>query len=540
MTRANPGWRDIVLAILGGVVLVSWNLYLGFRQFGGDGSVLFNAAWLEYLGRAPYADFKTACPPLFLFPLGAAFHAGGVSWTSLVQLLTAFSLLLYVWQVALFRRMGSALWYAVACALVLQAVTILPSSWWWYNPLTGAVEAMLVAATIFLLLRPGDILVRASFIAAEILVALAKINTAAPLLAGLLLLLLVRRETRWFALGASLVTVAIVLLLFHAEGTTPGLYLANVHASGARAFSLPMWRMCLMGLGATDFALTAQVVVVLAVCVPLLVRARVAEIADVTARRSLAASLFCVVLIALGIFLIGGITNNDLKLIDAACLVMTALCLGNPAGLVLSPRGRTFAAVTAFFLLALAADGLVLGWSRHRVLNMGYGQFWETGPLTTIEAPPAFRGMVTGLRFREMAGEVSDAVRMSRATQGSASRIFIGFRIDCMYAALGIGEPRGLPLWWENVPSSHLGAAYPTYSNLPAYWDAPARWLRPGEPFDPRTQAFFAARFETCIFWRSYLHHADMAYLPSEIRADLHDHYALDNHYPLIVVYRLK
>jgi hypothetical protein len=121
----------------------------------------------------------------------------------------------------------------------------------------------------------------------------------------------------------------------------------------------------------------------------------------------------------------------------------------------------------------------------------------------------------------------------------SQKKVFFGPRIDFCYAAYHIPFEPGLPICWEKIASSHSGEKYPTGIYMAAGMAAPSRWIRPGEPLDPRVIAFIHARFDLCIFLVGYEGIADMSYMPSDIRAELHDHYKME-YRDYIVVFTRK
>ena len=536
--RSRAGWLDAALFLATGWLIAAWILHFGFIQMGGDGSIILNVEWLQLCGQAPYRDFITGCPPLFLFPLGWLAKLGGVSWAHTTWLVTGYALVIYAWQTALFRAAGNPLRYAVLCAFIIQTITLMPESWWWYNPITGAAAATFVASAIVLTLHPQRRLFQVSLVLAGILVALAKVNTAAPLLIAVTLLLLARPVTRRFAFIFVPSVVVPVLLLFAAEHTSLLYYQQDLHDASARLFDWHLWVLFCFGDGAGDFHMVIFVVIFLAILIPSIICDKIPVLAGIGDRAFTKKALIYLYLVALGIYCLGMISNCDLKSIDAACLVTVALCFAYPAGLALTPRQKVTFYSSYLMIFGLVLELLFIGVTRQRVIAQGPGQFWQPFNTTTLTEPPEFAGLVCGTHLQAVLRESREACAAELAKPGGREKIYFGFRIDSLYPILGVPEPRGLPLWWENVPSTHRPYAYPSFSGMPSFWENPSHWLKPGQPLDQRVQAFLNARYDICVFWRGYFGYADLSYMPDDLRNELRFHYHIVNHYSRIVVFQ--
>jgi len=114
-----------------------------------------------------------------------------------------------------------------------------------------------------------------------------------------------------------------------------------------------------------------------------------------------------------------------------------------------------------------------------------------------------------------------------RAYDPRPPKVFFGPVMDYCYAAFDLPVEPGLPLWWENVPSTHHGENYPIGTDMPAFMYQPSRWIGPGEKLDYRVANFINARFDLCLFFVE-TKTGDlplMDYLPPDVRAEIYENY---------------
>ncbi len=490
-----------------------WHRHFGFIDFGGfDGGALIQAGWTFLQGSIPYTEVPSPLPPLFFLGAVLSFKLGGVSWSSLNWLVCVFALVTFTWSFLLLARINRAPWVALFFAVVFQGVTLLPLSWWWYNQTTSLVALLALLSGYGLARFPDNRLVGVSLAVSAALLYLSKINTAAPVSLFLAAVLLSRRESRRAALVALGSAAAADTLLFLALHLSPLAYLNLVHEFSIRLSSGGWMHYCLIDSLPLEHLFGLRVFGVLALgCLGSIWFQR-----EAAARRDLLLWFAA----ALGVSYIQMAMNNDFKTGDTLYpLLLAALALPG-----LKPWAPLLGVGSVLILCALSllGLGLLFGANRTRVASMGPKYYGGYGPPTIrLQDPPFFRGLATEAHFARVLQQVEAAL----ATAGTPpNRVFFGPRLECCYAAYNRPFPKGLPIWWEKVPSSHRGDRYLTEEKTPDYL-GPARWLADDAPVDPRVQHFIDADFTLCIFVRSGAHTADMTFVPGDLRAYLHDHF---------------
>ncbi|HUB67704.1 MAG TPA: hypothetical protein VL981_09495 [Candidatus Methylacidiphilales bacterium] len=533
MQRLPP----VIVFVLLMIAIVIWHSRLAFIQFGGfDGGYLINVAWAQYTGLAAYRDFSTPMPALFVYPAGWAFLLGGPSWGSLTALVCVFSVLTSTWIFALLIRATGKAWASLFFTVLLQAMTFLPLSWWWYNQITAVIEAIYLGSVFFLLLEPGDRYARASFWLAVALTGLAKANTAGLLLILTHLILLTRPSTRLFVLVASASATAFDAAFLFLEHASPVLLLQNYSLLSARLISTDCWQYCLFQ-GCTEEHLPSFIA---NGCLAMLILHAICCHKETLVREGWHTLLLLIFGVVFVVGAIGMITDSDLKMTEAAPMMMIVPFLQYFLRRGYAPmpgRKLAYAYIIFFYFIAMS---LFLGITRARVFSIGKDYFAEDVPLIPIQSPAFFRGMQVGPKLNDVLKDVNQVLLENGipGTGDNSKKIFFGPRIDFCYAAYHLSFEPGLPICWEKIPSSHHGEEYPTGIYIAAGMVAPSRWIELGEPPDPRVMAFIHARFDLCIFVIGYEHIADMSYIPADIRAELHDHYKMEYRDRIVVFTR--
>ncbi len=509
--------------------MLVWNRHYGFVDFGGmDGGVLVQAAWAVYHGSIPYQDIPSAMPPLFFIGAGGAFDLLGPSWSSLNWLLDAFALVSFGWSFSLLAEITRRPWLSLFFAVAFQAVTLMPLSWWWYNELASTVAVLALLSGYGLTQVPGRLFFRISWGCAFALLLLVKMNTAIVLACMLGAVLFLQRKTRKAAaLGVILALMGDCLLLSCSHISVP-LYLHNCGQFSSRLTSWDALDWDLLSAAPTEHYTSLKILCyLLLICIPVIYFDR-----DLSRRRVHTIWLYMIVAIAL----VQAFTNNDLKLKETVFpLLLASLILGVRT----EPPSFLFG-FASFLIFAFGAllifMGLALGITRVSVMMIGpHFYAGNEPPEHVLKEPPFFRGLRVETRLLSVLQEVK-AVVTTTTDSKTTPRIFFGPRLDFCYAAYGLPFPKGLPIWWEKIPSSHVGRQYPMGIVMPGFLTSPSRWLAEGAPVDYRVQRFIDDKFDLCIFVRGYQKIADMTFFPDNLRGYIYEHYRKVD-FPDIVVF---
>jgi hypothetical protein len=506
----------LAFACYGGLnlLLVAWNWHFSFQLFSDmDGGVLTNAAWQKYCGAVPYRDFLTATPPLFILPAGWAFCLFGVSWSSLSVLVCLFSFLTFTWMFFLLWRTTDVVWVALGISFAVQAFTFITLSWWWYNAVTEVVAALFFASVCGLLMRPPARAVRCSFVLALTLLGLAKANIAGPLIVLGIALLLTFRGLRLFVLVAMLAAAVLDIGFLAAQQISIASLLHNYSdaSSGRFAPAMLAYQLVHPGLGSFTRIQTNLIVgLALALLLAVLTRPRW--------ERNRLVSLFA---IALLITISGFLTNGDTKTVDIPCLVILIAFVKFPPApdrLTVSRPALTSCGVLVAFLIAW--NGMI-GFARWQFYWTG-GDYVPPAQWVTLQDPPFFRGMQVS---PTTAGELREVALILK--ERGPTKIFFGPGLDFCYPAFHLPVEPGLPLWWENVPSTPVDKPPPTGSRYaPEAFRYPV--LPAGQARDPRVQRFADAKFDLCLFQIGIDGKPDMSFFPADLRVEIYDHYTLE------------
>ncbi len=444
---APPSARlRLLLPVLAAAALAAAVLHFGMIHFGGfDGSALLQGAWRYHQGQAPYTEIVApGVPPSYLVFPGLAFGLFGVSWHSLVLLTALYAAGTFLVQHVLLRRLGFGLAPALGLAFAVQAVSLLPLSWWHYNQATSVAGALFVTASV-LFIRERGLASSLLFIACTVLLSWMKVNVAGFLLAGVGVVMLCRcgERRRYLACLAAAVALSVAAMLA-ARVSPAALVRALLEASG-RVGHLGMLRMCLWSVDMGEAAATLAVLaVVMAACC----------VYAWHCRRKICCNWrpapdFAVVLLAIAAGFIGMATNLDHNMADAPCVITGCgilLCAWRPSSDHVSSRGFARAAVVGIGLLA--AIGLGFTVFRSRVASIGPGMFYEEGETVMLSQPPLFDGLRAGprlaLELRDMQA-LLDALPPGIRQKGL---VFFGPRMEFGYPAFGVTPPPGMPVWW--------------------------------------------------------------------------------------------
>ncbi|MGA3172625.1 MAG: hypothetical protein ABSE62_16610, partial [Chthoniobacteraceae bacterium] len=162
------------------------------------------------------------------------------------------------------------------------------------------------------------------------------------------------------------------------------------------------------------------------------------------ARLGSARSMISLFALAAGTY--GFVSNNDLKVVDLPLQLLSGIFL------IASPDGekmkltlpRPWRLYLCALLSVLTSVSIAQAVTRHRVLIMGYGVFFEYELRDAPLSNDFFRGLHAGENLEAIIEEISDV----RNLPGRRS-IFFGPRLQWAYAAFHIDSPRNEPIFWQ-------------------------------------------------------------------------------------------
>jgi hypothetical protein len=416
-----------------------------------DGSMLVNTGLQQYLGYRPYSEIVNGLPPLFVLGAGVAFRVWGLHYSSTVILLAFFVPACMIFEYWLLRKLAVPWLAASVFAFVTQAMPQLPSTYWWYNPITESVAILFVLAFLLFIRQPSARLPMFALWATATALLLAKPNIAGLLIllaAGIGLLAKPLRRNTILLLGAAGVTA--LLILFAARASPFDLW-HSYRIVSARVTQLgKIW----------DFLYRNQhweVVITAVYGVPALlalfeILRSWPKFAKDSAnhwaawqRTASAALAFGAMVVAF----VGTATNNSANLQEAPL----ALC---GLGILLWTNWGTFnyprsPAPVLFWLSAAlwASESLFICVNRFGIAEVGPGAFFEVAPLVKLTAPGFFEGMSVGPRFVRTMDDIRKTLDGYRASTGRWPSVLFGPRMEFGYAAYSIRPPKGLPILWE-------------------------------------------------------------------------------------------
>jgi hypothetical protein len=448
--------------ILVSVGLAAWILTFGMQLFSSiDGGITINAAWQEYHGAVPYRDFFTGVPPLFLLPAGWAIDLWGPTWFSLVKLTCVFSVTTFLWSFAIIWDSTKSAIQALIYAIILQAIIVLPGSWWWYNEISWMACVLFFASTLSLLCNSKNIVFAfASFFLSGAAVALSKVNMGAILILSVALLLVFHKRLRGLVLISAIGIFFLDSVFLVLNQISPLQVLENYLDLSARLnltmfdhlLTVPYefdgrWQLC-------SFPILAVTIVI---CI------YKSQWRDLELKWSFLA-MFVIALI-LGCASAG--MNYQRKALCCSCLVVILPFLhvqtqSSPSCPKLAKR------LSLIIVLALSVMGIYVGSSRTQFEYFGQLSYAPPKERVLFHTPPLLAGMQLSRGFAGVVQDIDRALTDFDVLRSGKS-IFFGPNVDFSYAAFDLPSPKYLPLWWEKVPSTHRGDAYPFDEHLPLF-----------------------------------------------------------------------
>ncbi len=424
---------------------------LQFRFGGYDLSPLIDSGRRVLSGQSPNRDFICTFPPVLYLGAAAAFRLFGVRWFALSLASILYTGTLTLLGLRLLHLLRNKLSSGVLLGLswtftVLQLLPLLLIGHPWHSSWTGAAALYALLATFALAITAEtpstlDRELLAHLGLAEMLLLLAKPNTALPTLLVCTTVLLLRPKrlrNALLPLGFGLVFSSIALLSVHTTlFATYTLYFKLSSRLGADSGFGDLFANPFVPGGLPDLAVYLAII------------PSVLWILFVTSRAIRDPGQFWIVVLALGavaISILGLGTNVEFRLVDVPCLLFGAALLA--AGIPRTPS-HLLQGAFAQALFSLLLIGFFYAETRARMQAVGPWASASCGPLTA-HRDPFFGNFHACASFFSVLAEV-DAVHARYPT----AHVFFGPRMEFLYARDHIASPRGLPLWW------HPGSSFP-------------------------------------------------------------------------------
>ena len=480
--------------------LAGFVFYFGNQQFGAwDSSILIDTGWRQMIGQHPYTSFITPNPPGFNLALYAIFKVFGVTWNAQLYAMAIFCVATFLWMYWLLGKLGAMPGVAILLAFAVEAVTVLPVCFWWYNDTTSVMAAVFLLSCVVC----GDSVRRAeavptlaewaSFALSFGLLALLKPNIAGLTLLPLIVLLFVAARSRSaFALAMAAGALLSAVLLLAGHVSVP----AMLHCYRAAAIE----RGGLSRFGLIGYRKSQQLLLLLwtlALAVPLVVllpRIRVAS-REGNWRR---VAFLLLLLPALPVTLYGMATNGEVKDSEAAPLILAA----GIVALVFRWTGPRVRVAFVAFLISILGANLYYGASRQRVFGIMNHGFYESVGADQPVHDGFFQDMHSTRYFNELDHEVE------RAKNSSPGPVFFGPRLEFEYADQKLPSPLGWPVYYQ--PGTSFAR-----SDVPRL-----------------TQLWIDQNFQTLIFLKQ-----DRTFYPDDLLQAIDAHYVLQPGYNDVDVY---
>lgn len=493
-------YASVALLTLTISLVVHW---CGMRQFGGfDHSVLIDYGWRLMSGERPFLDFPLTVPIGFFLGSYYAFLAFGVYWQSLVDAFAIFGVVTFLWSLWLLDDLIKERWLRLVFAFALQALCIIPVSYWWYNPLTTMAGVIYVLSAYVWLRRPGSGAASLSYFFALVLLAAMKPNVAGCLILLTTVVLLTSREHRVPVSICSCLAFLAFSLWLQLHGINLFDCLRSYSSVSGRAFQLgPSVENLTNAETRVSLAVLALVLLPLAACIATGRRL-------LTQWRTVALGLACI-LGALSNF----VTAGESKLLDLGMiLVGVAIVLKACGAWSEGPSapahaaGKLAAHYLTFIAVALSGAGIAVGMTRHRVRGIGMDTFFEHQLADEPFTAGFFRGLRSGRIFKEVYSQVESIV-----SQSPEKAMFFGPRMEWSYAAFRLPSPSGFPVWW------HPGTSFSLVDQ--------SNYIR----------SLIQARHDLLIFLKGDLTYYSPAFI-NVIKA----HYSEDGSFSRLAIFRLR
>jgi hypothetical protein len=430
-------------------------------QFGSyDQSIIINSGWLQLLGRKAGVDYPYTLPPLFFLGCKYAMQWLGVSWRANIILTAGYAAVTCVWCYALLRALDLPHRLSLFIAFAGQALTLMLTSFWWHNALTGLAAIVLTLSALGWLHRPDSRLLPVSLTVALVLVLLSKPN-AWVLPVAIVIVFLVSPHHRYRACWCLLIAIAVSGLLVQVLViNVPSLLHTYRELARTRAAD-PEQLQALLHLGKEKGELDLEVLklyALAAVFAALWLAPRPAASdhnPSAQNRHGLLSkeNLSYAAALATGVaFFVG---NKEMKTMDLALPVLMAGVWAATYGRTLPAAtgmarfaGRAIVFVALWFLCYSTFEALCAGWVRERLQFVGK-HYYDRVLCQKPPGTPLFTGVRSGCALVRTIDQLNQFL-----TKHPRDPVFFGMHLEFAYAAFDRAPPRGLPIWW------HFGTSY--------------------------------------------------------------------------------
>jgi len=415
---------------------------LGMRQFGGyDHSAMIEAAWVQFSSLVPFKDYPSTLPPLFIFGSRYALLFFGVRWSAFVLQMAVFAVLSFFFLSGQLRSLGIPPVGATMLALVAEVGTTVVCSFWWYNPVTSIVVAMVFVSTLSCLTHGREfrawVLLGISFT----LLVLSKPN-AWPAGACVALLYATRDAgPRMKALAVLILGVALSGIICWIEGLNP-IGVLRTYSAITETRGNPWTLMGLKDFPPVERTIMLRSTAVIAFLFLAVLISNRDELQQYWREYSCCVITACTSLIMAS-------TNYELKTSDLMPLVV-ALAVASFRPWSKRRLGGFGRAATVMLIALFVTLSCYWGVTRLRARGIGEGVFFENVKTETIPTG-FFAGLHSGPRLIIVTRQVEEAL-----DKYPSKRVFFGPRMEFSYAAFRRDPPAGLPLWW------HPGSSFST------------------------------------------------------------------------------
>jgi len=457
---------ESVLVILTGLILAVIAGIQGMCQFGGfDHSALIDISYRVSLGQIPGKDFPCTMPPLFYLVGSFAIKCFGLYWNSFILVNSIFIFITFLWIYSLFNNILSNSRKALFFTILVQALTTVLVSYWWYNSITTVIAVIFTLSLYINIQKHAFVYSSISFVLSLLLLVMTKPNISATLILGLVFCIVLFRNLRVKLLLVSAISFILYILLLQYFGTSIIQLISAYLSIADRGFSLSqfMQDMSFMEKILYSFIIIAVLFPILFVNLKLLVK-------------NINAKLIVLVLaIFAGVY--GFIVNGENKLVDIPLIYISIFLIYSE----FNYKNKLFFkyyTLLGVFLISLA---LGLGFVRDRVKAIGYGVFFEYKTSNTFYKDGFFKGIKSGEVFNVT---LKDLDYINGKLE--LDKLWFGPRMQWAYAYLNIKPPINQPSWW------HPGVSFPRSKEL-YYFDI---WK--------------SLNFKYLIFYQS-----DITYLPT-------------------------
>lgn len=511
-------WRNLllksILSFFDGFIVTTLPIlftlithFYGYHHFGGyDLSMLIDASWRAYIGQIPFVDFYFTVPPLFFIGGKLAFLLFGPKWSSILLFNTLFSLLQALIVIAILKLYKIRALYIVPLILTGLLLPTWITSHWWHSIITNSTGVVFIISCWCFLQNP-------SFLSSKILIILAggglilcKPNVAYPLYMSISIIVFYFSTERILFLLLLIAGLLFSLSVLLLNSIDPILLIKSYMSIAKGRAKMNLWIPPEYTFFDSLLLLFQYAVLFLPLAISLFFFNK-SVFFESYEREDLAviflsfSSIFCGLL---GLKTNWDIKNNDFTLIVIGSAMISHVVYENFSR---SDMKNLLIFSIVFSVSTLTWVNVALGKSRWRNHRVGYGSFFEFVETEEVVREGFFINLRTGHRFNRVLLQVKEVLDKV----SDRNHVFMGPRIECLYAQFQITSPSGLPIWW------HPGSAYCN------------------EDIGDIIKQFKSLNFEAAIFLKN-----DFTRMPSEIIEYLYFEFERDNSLgDLTVFYRL-